>query len=55
MATETWRGKGRVIVFVAMQEIRARVGKNIYHETRVEWRPELRDEVGTAIHCTFSL
>ena len=22
-ATETWRGKGRVIVFVAMQEIRA--------------------------------
>jgi len=36
---------GRVIVFVAMQEIRAGVGKNIYHQTRVEWRRELWDEV----------
>ena len=42
-ATETW--EGRVIVFVAMQEIRAGVGKKIYHQTRVEWLRELRDEV----------
>jgi hypothetical protein len=38
-------GRGRVIVFVAMQEIRARVGKNIYHQTRVEWRHDCWEEV----------
>lgn len=38
-------GEGRVIVFVAMQEIRVRVGKNIYHQTRVEWRYEWWEEV----------
>jgi hypothetical protein len=36
-------------VFVAMQEIRARVGKNIYHQTRVERRLDWWEE---ELYCT---